>query len=156
MEKIINRKKFHEEMIERCIVLGNLAQSKGDVPIGCVIVHGGQIVAVAYNDRVAKKNPLGHAELNAIKNACEILKVHRLDGASIYVNLEPCAMCACAIQQLHIKKVFFGAWDEKAGGCGGNYDIVRDSSLGAVAEVYGGILREKCEKQLSDFFENLR
>lgn len=98
---------------------------------------------------VANKNPLGHAELNAIKIACEKLKVHRLDGASIYVNLEPCVMCACAIQQLHIEKVFFGAWDEKSGGCGGNYDLVRDSSLGRVVEVYGGILQDECKMQVN-------
>lgn len=156
MDNILVRKKFHEEMIERCIHLAGIAASKGDVPVGCVIVHGGQIVAVAYNTRVADKNPVGHAELNAIKIACEKLGVHRLDGATLYVNLEPCTMCASAIQQSHIKQVFFGAWDEKAGGCGGNYDLVRDTSLGSFVEVYGGLLEDTCTKQLNDFFENLR
>ncbi|QPK94058.1 nucleoside deaminase [Actinomyces sp. zg-332] len=156
MDKILGRKKFHEEMIERCIHLGKVAQSKGDIPVGCVIVHGGQIVALSYNTRVADSNPLGHAELNAISAACEKLGVHRLDGATLYVNLEPCTMCAAAIQQTHIKQVFFGAWDEKNGGCGGKYDLVRDTSIGSYVEVYPNILEEKCVKQLEEFFQDLR
>ena len=156
MDKVLERKVFHENMIDRCVHLGNMAGAKGDIPIGCVIVHGDQIVAVGYNTREANSDPLGHAEINAIRSACEELGVHRLDGASLYVNLEPCVMCAAAIQQTRIKRVFFGAWDRKAGGCGGNYDIVRDCAIGPVVEVYGGVLEEKCVEQLNSFFDSLR
>ena len=156
MDEIIKRHKFHEEMIERCICLGEFASKNGDIPVGCIIIHGDQIVATAYNTRVHGNDPLGHAELNAIREACKKLGVNRLDDASIYVNLEPCTMRASAIQQCKISKIFFGAWDEKAGGCGGNYDIARDSRLGMRLQVYGGILEDRCVAQLTDFFGNLR
>lgn len=157
IDDFIAEKTRHEQLISQCMDLAEQARSKGDVPVGAIVLGAdGKVLAKACNDREYNSNPLGHAELNAIKMACEKQGTKVLAGASLYVNLEPCTMCASAIAQCRISKVYFGAWDSKAGGCGGNYDLIRDSALGSCPEVYGGICQTQCQAQLQEFFASLR
>lgn len=127
-----------------------------EVPIGAVIVKDGVILAKSYNKRNKKKLATAHAELTAIEKACKKLGDWRLDGAEIYVTLEPCPMCAGVILNSRIKKVYFGAYEPKSGAVLSNYKILFKSSLNHTADAEGGILEEECSKLLKDFFKSKR
>lgn len=131
------------------------AYKKLEVPIGAVIVKDGKIVARAHNLREKKQSSLAHAEILAIKKACEKLESWRLDGAELYVTLEPCAMCAGAITQARIKKVYFGAKDEKNGCVGSIANIFDDIKTTHKVE-YEYIENKECSDILSNFFKELR
>lgn len=131
------------------------AYKKLEVPIGAVIVKDGKIIAKAHNLREKKQSSLAHAEIIAIKKACEKLKSWRLDGAELYVTLEPCAMCAGAITQARIKKVYFGAKDEKNGCVGSIANIFDDVKTTHKVE-YEYIENKECSEILSNFFRELR
>lgn len=132
------------------------AAALGEVPVGAVIVHEGQIIATAQNAREAAKDPLAHAEILAIKAASEKLGRWRLSGATLYVTLEPCVMCAGAIVNSRIDRVVFGAKDPKAGAVQSLYEILADTRLNHRPEVLGGLLKEECAQILKDFFANRR
>lgn len=127
-----------------------------EVPIGCVIEYNGQIIARGYNQRNFKSNVLYHAEIIAIKNACDFLNDWRLEGATIYVTVEPCAMCAGAILQSRIAKVVFGAFNEKGGCCGSVLNILNQPKFNHKAEIISGILENECKEIMQLFFKNLR
>lgn len=131
------------------------AYKKLEVPIGAVIVKDGKIIARAHNLREKKQSSLAHAEILAIKKACEKLESWRLDGAELYVTLEPCAMCAGAITQARIKKVYFGAKDEKNGCVGSIANIFDDIKTTHKVE-YEYIENKECSDILSNFFKELR
>lgn len=131
------------------------AYKKLEVPIGTVIVKDGKIIARAHNLREKKQSSLAHAEILAIKKACEKLESWRLDGAELYVTLEPCAMCAGAITQARIKKVYFGAKDEKNGCVGSIANIFDDIKTTHKVE-YEYIENKECSDILSNFFKELR
>lgn len=131
------------------------AYKKLEVPIGAVIVKDGKIIAKAHNLREKKQSSLAHAEILAIKEACEKLESWRLDGAELYVTLEPCAMCAGAITQARIKKVYFGAKDEKNGCVGSIANIFDDIKTTHKVE-YEYIENKECSDILSNFFKELR
>lgn len=131
------------------------AYKKLEVPIGAVIVKDGKIIAKAHNLREKKQSSLTHAEILAIKKACEKLESWRLDGAELYVTLEPCAMCAGAITQARIKKVYFGAKDEKNGCVGSIANIFDDIKTTHKVE-YEYIENKECSDILSNFFKELR
>ncbi len=131
------------------------AYKKLEVPIGAVIVKDGKIIARAHNLREKKQSSLAHAEIIAIKKACEKLESWRLDGAELYVTLEPCAMCAGAITQARIKKVYFGAKDEKNGCVGSIANIFDDIKTTHKVE-YEYIENKECSDILSNFFKELR
>lgn len=131
------------------------AYKKLEVPIGAVIVKDGKIIARAHNLREKKQSSLAHAEILAIKEACEKLESWRLDGAELYVTLEPCAMCAGAITQARIKKVYFGAKDEKNGCVGSIANIFDDIKTTHKVE-YEYIENKECSDILSNFFKELR
>lgn len=131
------------------------AYKKLEVPIGAVIVKDGKIIAKAHNLREKKQSSLAHAEILAIKKACEKLESWRLDGAELYVTLEPCAMCAGAITQARIKKVYFGAKDEKNGCVGSIANIFDDIKTTHKVE-YEYIENKECSDILSNFFKELR
>lgn len=127
----------------------------GDVPVGAVVVRRDEIVGVGRNRREDKKNALWHAEICAINDACEKLGGWRLWECDLYVTLEPCAMCAGAISNSRIRKVFFGASDPKAGAYGGAFDA-RLLPLNHKPLVAGGIMEEECSEILKSFFEEVR
>ena len=128
-----------------------------DVPVGAVIVdEKGEIIARGRNERELSKDPTAHAEILAIREAAEALGDWRLNGLTLVVTLEPCVMCAGAIQAARISKVVFGAWDEKVGASGSLYDLVRDKRLGTEIEVISGVLEAETSDQLKEFFAKKR
>ena len=128
-----------------------------DVPVGAVIVdEKGEIIARGRNERELSKDPTAHAEILAIREAAEKLGDWRLNGLTLVVTLEPCVMCAGAIQAARINKVVFGAWDEKVGASGSLYDLVRDKRLGTEIEVIPGVLEAEASDQLKEFFAKRR
>ena len=127
----------------------------GEVPVGAVIVKDGEIIAAGRNRREKAKNALLHAEIDAINNACNKLGGWRLWNCEIYVTLEPCPMCAGAIINAHIPKVYFGAYDFKNGSCGTITNLF-EMPYNFKPEYEGGILEEDCAGILKDFFKKLR
>ena len=139
------------------LALAAAKRSGDDVPVGAVIVDAaGEVIATAANNREATKDPSGHAELVAIREASGKLGDWRLENCTLYVTLEPCVMCAGAIVAARIPKVVFGAFDERVGAAGSAYDILRDGRLGNPVEVIPGVLEEECSALLSEFFQSRR
>jgi len=134
-----------------------IAADAGEVPVGAVVVSAsGEVLARAHNRRETDQDPLAHAEVLAIRAAAERLGSWRLDGATLFVTLEPCAMCAGALVLARVKRLVFGAADPKAGFCGSLGDLVRDPRLNHRLEVEAGLLAEECGEQLRAFFQRLR
>ena len=128
-----------------------------DVPVGAVILNAyGDLISTGNNQRELLNDPTAHAEIVVIRNAAKALGNWRLDGCIIVVTLEPCAMCAGAIAQSRISKVFFGAWDEKAGASGSVWDLLRDPRALHKVEVTSGVLEEECGVMLKEFFSEQR
>lgn len=128
--------------------------ASGDVPVGAVILDAkGRMVGIGSNRRELLSDPVGHAEIVAIKSAARALGNWRLDGCTLVVTLEPCAMCAGAIQQSRISKVVFGAWDEKAGAAGSVIDLLRDPRALHKVEVFGGFRKGESASLLKTFFD---
>ena len=146
----------HEHYMRLAIEEAKKAALIGEVPIGCVIVKGDEVIASGYNHRETNHQATAHAELLAIEEACEKLANWRLEGCELYVTLEPCVMCAGAIVAARIGRVVFGAWDARVGASGSLYDLTRDARLGAPAEVISGVLEQECSSQLRAFFESKR
>lgn len=129
----------------------------GDVPVGAVIVDAaGEIVARGRNEKELLGDPTAHAEIVAIREATSLLGDWRLEGMTLVVTLEPCVMCAGAIQAARISRVVFGAWDEKVGASGSLYDLVRDKRLGTEVEVIPDVLGEEAGSMLKEFFSQKR
>jgi tRNA(adenine34) deaminase len=132
------------------------AAAAGEVPVGAVVVRRGAVVARAANRTARDQDPTAHAELMAIRAASAALASWRLDECTLYVTLEPCAMCAGAIVLARLERVVFGAWDPKAGMSGSVGDILRHPRLNHRPEVTGGVLEEECGALLRDFFADRR
>jgi tRNA(adenine34) deaminase len=128
----------------------------GEVPVGAIVVIESRVAGAAHNRPISLKDPSAHAEILAIREAATNAGAYRLEGASIYVTLEPCVMCVGAIINARIAKVYYGARDEKAGALGSVYDIGRDGRLNHRIEVYGGILAGECAAILREFFRKRR
>lgn len=146
------REKFMRAAIKQALI----AESKEEVPIGCVIVKDGKIFARAYNLRQTKRIASAHAEMLAIEKACRKIKDWRLDGMDMYVTLEPCAMCAGAISISRIRKVYFGAYEKKGGGVVSKFNILTESGMNHVTAYEGGILEEECSEIIKRFFRERR
>lgn len=129
------------------------ALDKEEIPVGCIIVFQNSIIAKSHNQVETLKDPTAHAEILAITSAAEYLKSKQLAGCSMYVTLEPCAMCAGAIVLSKIENLFFGAFDVKSGACGSVLNITSNKSLNHNCNVIGGILDNKCKEILKSFFE---
>ena len=132
------------------------AASLGEMPVGAVIVHGGEIIARGYNKREMKKNSLLHAEIIAIDRACKKLGGWRLADCDMYVTLEPCPMCAGAALNSRINNIYFGAYDEKSGCAGSVMNLLNMNLCNYSANVMGGIKEKECSALLKDFFKELR
>ncbi|NLJ87369.1 MAG: nucleoside deaminase [Epulopiscium sp.] len=142
--------------MQEALSLAKKAKDLDEVPIGAVIVFNDKIIAKGYNQRNTKKNPLAHAEIQAIEEAAKVIGDWRLEGCSIYVTLEPCPMCAGAIVQARIDKIIFGTRNPKAG-CGGSIiNILDEPKFNHQVEIVEGICQEECSKILKDFFAEMR
>ena len=137
------------------IRLARIAENKGDVPVGAVIVKNNKIIAKAFNKKQRKNNALLHAEIIAINKACKKLKSYRLNDCEMYVTLEPCPMCAGAIISARIGKLYFGAFDKKAGCCGTLYNLM-EGKFNHKPQVEGGIHQDECASLLTEFFKKRR
>ncbi len=127
-----------------------------EVPVGAVIVKDNKIIARAYNQKETKCDTTKHAEILAIQKASKKLKAWRLTDCEMYVTLEPCSMCAGAIIQSRIKKVYIGAMDEKTGSCGSVYNLFEDYKFNHHVEAEYGICKEECEEIIKEFFKKIR
>jgi len=128
----------------------------GEVPVGAVIVRDGQVLATGFNQPIANHDPTAHAEIQAMRAAATLLGNYRLAGCTLYVTLEPCAMCAGAIQHARITRLVYGARDPKTGACGSVVDLFSEKKLNHHTAVDGGVLAERCGTLLSDFFAERR
>jgi tRNA(adenine34) deaminase len=128
----------------------------GEVPVGAVIVHEGRIVGRAHNQTETLQDPTAHAEMIAISAAANTLGSWRLDGCTLYVTLEPCAMCAGAVVLSRIRRVVFGAFDPKAGACGSLRNLVQDARLNHRVDLASGVLDAEVSDLMKTFFQNLR
>ncbi|MHC4937897.1 MAG: tRNA adenosine(34) deaminase TadA [Planctomycetota bacterium] len=127
-----------------------------EVPVGAVVVHGGRVIGRAYNQRERLKDPTAHAEMIALTQASAALENWRLEGATLYVTLEPCLMCAGALVNARIGRVVYGAKDPRGGACGSLYNVGVDPRLNHRFEIAGGVLEAECAELLSDFFGKKR
>ena len=145
----------NEELMRAALDVARIASQSGDVPVGAIVINAeGVVVGKGFNEREANNDPTAHAEIVAIRNAASRLQKSRLDGCTLIVTLEPCAMCAGAIAQSRISKVIFGAWDEKAGAVGSVWDVLRDPRSIFKVEVVSGVLEAECAELLTDFFKD--
>ena len=145
----------HELYMKKALELAREAALEGEVPVGCVIVRNGEIVATGRNRRETAKTALGHAEIEAIGAACEKLGGWRLWDCTLYVTLEPCPMCAGAIVNARIPTVVFGASDDKCGACGSVCDLF-SMDFNHHPQVVKGVCQEEAAALLTDFFKDLR
>ena len=146
----------HEHFMRIALNAARIAGENGEVPVGAVIVSGGEVIAVSGNGREEKQDPTAHAEILTIRAASERLGGWRLPGCTIYVTIEPCPMCAGAICQARIEHLVFGAPDYKAGAAGTLMDITRDPRLNHRTEVTAGVLADECAAILKEFFSSRR
>ena len=146
---------MHEKYMRLALEEAKAAAAAGEVPVGCVIVCGGEVVARGRNRREEKQSTASHAEMEAIAQANECLGSWRLEDCSLYVTLEPCPMCTGAIINARITRVYFGARDRAMGACGGVINLFMEDFPHKAALV-GGIMEEECRKVLSEFFRDMR
>lgn len=144
------------DYMQMAVDLAEEAQSLGEVPIGAVIVHDGKVIARAHNRRELDQDPVAHAELLAIRQAATALASWRLIDCTLYVTLEPCAMCAGALVLARVDRLVFGCRDPKAGAVRTLYSIADDDRLNHSIEVEEGVMGERCSALLSDFFRAIR
>jgi tRNA(adenine34) deaminase len=139
--------------MQQALDLARTAMASGEVPVGAVILdETGVVISTGANTRERDHDPLGHAEVNAIREATRLRGDWRLEGCTLVVTLEPCVMCAGAILAARIPKVVFGAWDEKAGASGSVHDLLRDRRLNHQVEVHAGVREDECGQLLTSFF----
>ncbi|MGI5985154.1 MAG: nucleoside deaminase [Clostridiales bacterium] len=146
----------HEKHMRKALELAQSAAEAGEIPVGCVITDkNGNIIGKGQNTREQTRSALGHAELNAIDDACRTMGDWRLEGCTIYVTLEPCPMCTGAIINARIPCVVFGAREENFGSCGSVIDLFSER-YGHHPAVYGGVLEKECTTLLTQFFRKMR
>ena len=144
----------NEELMRLALDVARIAPNSGDIPVGAIVINSdGVVIGKGFNEREANNDPTAHAEIVAIRNAASRLQKSRLDGCTLIVTLEPCAMCAGAIAQSRISKVIYGAWDEKAGAVGSVWDVLRDPRSIFKVEVVAGVLESECAALLTEFFK---
>lgn len=142
--------------MRQALQLAARASARGEVPVGALIVHENVVIAEAYNERETLAQALAHAELTALRLACEKLGRWRLSGCTLFVTLEPCLMCAGAVVQARVDRVVYGARDAKGGAVESLYQVLGDARLNHRPSVSGGVLVDECGKILSDFFHSRR
>ena len=141
-----------DDFMGRALDLARQAGAAGEVPVGCVVVHDGEIVGRGWNQPIGRHDPTSHAEIMALRDAAQRLGNYRLPGCTLYVTLEPCAMCAGAIMHARISRVVFGARDPKTGVAGSVINLFAETRLNHHASLVGGVLAAQCGALLSGFF----
>ena len=142
--------------MQSAIAEARSAAARGEVPVGAVIVRNGEIIASTGNRTIEQSDPTAHAEMLAIRRACETITNERLEGCDMYVTLEPCPMCAQAISFARIRRLYFGAYDAKGGGVENGPRIFSQPTCHHTPEIYGGISEAECGSLLKDFFQSRR
>jgi tRNA(adenine34) deaminase len=140
------------DFMGRALELAARAAADDEVPVGALVVSAGIIVGEGWNQPIANSDPTAHAEIVAMRAAASRAKNYRLAGATLYVTLEPCAMCLGAALNARIARLVFGAWDAKAGACGSVFDLAREPKLKARIDVFGGVRNHECAALLREFF----
>lgn len=128
------------------------AQAAGEVPVGAVLVRGGEVIATGANRPISGCDPTAHAEIEALRAGGRALGSYRLNDTTLYVTLEPCVMCASAIVHARVARLVFGAWDSKAGAAGSTANVFTFPAMNHRVDVFGGVLTDECGRLLSDFF----
>jgi len=147
----------YQLLMQQVISLAQEVKFSGDVPVGALIINeAGEIISLGKNEREKDNDPTAHAEIVAIRKASERIGSWRLDDLTLIVTLEPCVMCAGAILQSRLKRLVFGAFDQKAGAVGSCLDVIRDVRALSKVEVVSGVLENECAKLLTDFFATKR
>ncbi len=146
----------HSFFMRRALIQAEAAMEAGEVPVGCVIVREGRVIAEACNARESLKDPTAHAEMIAITQAAQTIGDWRLEGCVLYVTLEPCPMCAGAILQARVPLVVYGALDPKAGAAESLYTLLNDERLNHTCDTVSGIMSEPCGEILTQFFRAQR
>ena len=139
-------------MMREALRLASSAAERGEVPVGAAVVKDGKIIGRGHNSPISSNDPTAHAEIRALREAASVLANYRLSGCTLYVTLEPCAMCAGAILHARIARLVYGASDPKTGACGSVVDLFAGDRLNHHTEVTGGVLAAEAGKQLGDFF----
>lgn len=141
-----------EKWMREALVLARQAEAAGEVPVGAVLVKDGALIGSGWNQPIGAHDPTAHAEVMALRAAASLEGNYRLTGTTLYVTLEPCAMCAGALVHARVQRLVYGAADPKAGAAGSVFDIVCAQALNHRLEVEGGVLSEECGKLLREFF----
>jgi tRNA(adenine34) deaminase len=144
------------DFMRQALLLAATAQQRNEVPVGAVLVLGERVIAQGSNCPIATHDPTAHAEIEALRAGGKALGSYRLADTTLYVTLEPCAMCAAAIVHARVRRVVFGAWDPRAGAAGSIVDIFRLPALNHRVDVFGGVLSEECGALLQEFFAQRR
>ncbi len=145
-----------EKFMKQAIQQAELAKAEGEVPVGAVVVKDGKVVATGRNNREKTLQADGHAEMQAIKEACKVLNSPFLNDCDIYVTLEPCPMCAGAILQARMRKVVFGAYEDKSGAVGSVFNLFYDFVMPHKVLFEGGVMEDECQRLMTDFFKEKR
>jgi tRNA(adenine34) deaminase len=142
-----------EAFMRRALDLARHAEQAGEVPVGALVVLNDEVIGEGWNQPIVSHDPTAHAEIVALRTAATRMKNYRLTNTTLYVTLEPCAMCAGAIVQARVARVVYGATDPKAGAAGSVFNLLESSSLNHRAQIAGGVLAEECGEMLRSFFE---
>lgn len=145
-----------QQFMRTAIEQAQLAAQSGEVPVGAVLVRDGQVIAKAFNKPIATHDPSAHAEMLALREAALSEKNYRIPGATLYVTLEPCAMCSGAIFHARIGRVVYGAPDPKTGAAGGALNLFSEKQINHQTTIEGGVMGEECGQLLRDFFKGRR
>ena len=145
-----------EKWMDLAIKQAIKAQKEGEVPVGAVLVKNNLLIAKAHNQPISTNDPTAHAEIQLLRKAGEKLKNYRLTGTSLYVTLEPCAMCLGAIMHARVKHIIYGAHDPKTGVCGSSEDLTNGKNFKHNININGGISEKKCGRLLQEFFKSRR
>lgn len=144
-----------EKFMQKALELSKISYKNGDIPVGCVIVKDGKIVGQGYNQKEEKNDASMHAEMLALKDACKNLSSYHLEDCQMYVSLEPCAMCAGAIINFRLEKVYIATENERFGCCGSKINLL-DYGFNHTCQVEFGLLKDQASKLISDFFAEIR
>jgi len=147
---------FDESFMRFAVIEAHKSKAINEVPVGAIIVMNNEIISRAYNQPISRNDPTSHAEINALRNAAMKVGNYRLPGATLYVTLEPCAMCYGAIVHARISRLVFGAYDPKTGVCGSSLNLHEQACFNQKPKITSGVLQEDCSVILKDFFKERR